>query len=618
MRAHVKGNLALLVIVGASLFCLSFTRANRLDMTTSSSYPVHNLDTGLNYATIQEAVDANQTVNGQRIGVDSGTYYEHVNIYKSLTLVGEERDLTIVDGNGTGSVIQISAGNVSVFNFTVRNAGKTWYGKGYPDSCVRGNGVAYVDVENNTLADAAVCAWFYSSSFVNVSGNIVSSATVMGIVGYTSSSMVMDQNLVENCGGIGLHLDGNSVNCNIVNNTVTNCLEGIELEKSAGNSVEGNRLLSDNASVVLNQCGGPNVLRENNMTSESYNLIVWGWAAEAFVQDIDTSNVANGKKVYYFVNSNNLTIDQQEHPDVGFLAIVNCTNMMIRDLDLSLNRDGLLIAKSASCSLMNITLSGNLGPFLYGGMTFFESNNNSVVNSRISNNTAGVCLYDSAGNTFYHNSFVNNSRQVVSDFHDPFSAPSGSHSINIWDNGFEGNYWSDYDGTDTNPDGIGDTPHVIDSNNTDDHPLMGEFYSFDLAWGTETYRVSMISNSTISNVTMLAWLSSPTEYLKPGQRYLWFSVTGEDNTTGFCRLVMPKSILNATSYVALVDGQPVNTTELPISNSTHAYLYFTYQQSTHEIIIVSEFPSILVLPLLTVATLTVVIGYKRKSIRSYA
>jgi hypothetical protein len=53
----------------------------------------------------------------------------------------------------------------------------------------------------------------------------------------------------------------------------------------------------------------------------------------------------------------------------------------------------------------------------------------------------------------------------------------------IWDNGYRsgGNYWSDYNGTDsykgqyqneTGSDGIGDTPYVIDANNTDNYPLM--------------------------------------------------------------------------------------------------------------------------------------------------
>ena len=52
--------------------------------------------------------------------------------------------------------------------------------------------------------------------------------------------------------------------------------------------------------------------------------------------------------------------------------------------------------------------------------------------------------------------------------------------MNIWDNGYPsgGNYWSDYNGTDANDDGIGDTAYVISENNKDVYPLMHPYMSF--------------------------------------------------------------------------------------------------------------------------------------------
>jgi hypothetical protein len=48
---------------------------------------VHNIDTGVNYGTIQEAIDAPETLNNHTIHVDAGTYYDTIVVDKSLNLV---------------------------------------------------------------------------------------------------------------------------------------------------------------------------------------------------------------------------------------------------------------------------------------------------------------------------------------------------------------------------------------------------------------------------------------------------------------------------------------------------------------------------------------------------
>ena len=41
-----------------------------------------------------------------------------------------------------------------------------------------------------------------------------------------------------------------------------------------------------------------------------------------------------------------------------------------------------------------------------------------------------------------------------------------------------GNYWDDYNGSDTNGDGIGETPYIIDGNNSDNYPLIERFENY--------------------------------------------------------------------------------------------------------------------------------------------
>jgi parallel beta-helix repeat protein len=82
------------------------------------------------------------------------------------------------------------------------------------------------------------------------------------------------------------------------------------------------------------------------------------------------------------------------------------------------------------------------------GIEIFSVGNNVVRGNTITDNGCGI-ISDTSGNRIYHNNFINNTDQAMD---------LGSST---WDYNDEGNYWSDYNGTDTNEDRIGDTPYVV-------------------------------------------------------------------------------------------------------------------------------------------------------------
>ena len=80
------------------------------------------------YPTIQEAINA--AVSGDTIYVRTGTYYENVVVNKTVSLIGENTEDTIIDGGGTGRVIFVTAVNVAISGFTIRNSGYDVYDAG--------------------------------------------------------------------------------------------------------------------------------------------------------------------------------------------------------------------------------------------------------------------------------------------------------------------------------------------------------------------------------------------------------------------------------------------------------------------------------------------------------
>jgi hypothetical protein len=78
-----------------------------------------------NYTTIQAAIDT--ALPGDTVYVYSGVYYEHIIINKSLSLVGESADTTVIDASAVGDAIQITADYVNLSGFNIVNSGNsTW------------------------------------------------------------------------------------------------------------------------------------------------------------------------------------------------------------------------------------------------------------------------------------------------------------------------------------------------------------------------------------------------------------------------------------------------------------------------------------------------------------
>ncbi|UCF07840.1 MAG: right-handed parallel beta-helix repeat-containing protein, partial [Thermoplasmata archaeon] len=124
-----------------------------IDGDSQDNYPmvhpygsVRNLDTGEIFFTIQAAIDDADTQNGHRIRVAADTYYENVVVNKLLTLIGEDRDKTIIDGGGSGDVVQIPSDWVNITGFTLKNGGS-----GSSDSGIELGNVQYCNITDNIV-----------------------------------------------------------------------------------------------------------------------------------------------------------------------------------------------------------------------------------------------------------------------------------------------------------------------------------------------------------------------------------------------------------------------------------------------------------------------------------
>lgn len=194
----------------------------------------------------------------------------------------------------------------------------------------------------------------------------------------------------------------------------------------------------------------------------------------------------------------------------------------------------------------------------YQGITVSYSSYNLIRSNIVENNSEGIMLFAGEGNRIYHNNLINNPGEVLD---------SGE---NTWDNGAEGNYWDDYNGTDLDGDGIGDT--YLPWRGVDYYPLMTPWTlvrTFYVAVNETDYPVSIYSNSTIASFNF-------THSLKQ----VSFNVTGPSGTLGFCNITIPKALLEGDLTVLVADELVMYTV---IENTTHTFTYFRYEHSTKKV-----------------------------------
>ncbi|KYK24452.1 hypothetical protein AYK24_06090 [Thermoplasmatales archaeon SG8-52-4] len=197
-----------------------------------------------NFSKIQDGIDLAKP--GDTIYVYNGTYFENIVIDKSITLIGENKESTIIDGRETGNVLKINADNVIVQNFTIQHSGLV-----YPNSGINlssDNNQIY----NNIIKNNYYGITLYHSSGNIIKGNIIKNDDHCGIYLSNSISNMISNNIImfHEFNGIGLYYssDNNSIQGNNLSN---NGFCSVNIRKSEGNNIVGNNISNNSIGIHL-------------------------------------------------------------------------------------------------------------------------------------------------------------------------------------------------------------------------------------------------------------------------------------------------------------------------------------------------------------------------------
>ena len=334
----------------------------------------------------------------------------------------------------------------------------------------------------------------------------------------------------------------------IKNMNITNFLIGINLERASNNTIVGNTISAFKGVALgkadYNQIIGNTVTDGYGVNGEgSNNLIISNHFSSGL------SGGGNGMGIYLYGNSRNNTISHNTIRHELSISLMQVQYNTISNNTIIGGSTGIILGESSNNLIFGNILkehadsrdgaldltSGSFGNIVLANQ--FEDN---VLAVSLGAAPIGTTVWNNVyDNTFSHNNFVNNVQNVyVAD-----GAP-----VNFWDDGEEGNYWSDYNGTDAEGDGVGDIPYSMDANNRDNHPLMNPI-NLRITDPTPT-KISIISPEKTTYAANDVYLTVAVDkpalwigYSLDGQTYATFS---ENNSvTG-----LSEGFHNVTFYVS--------------------------------------------------------------------
>lgn len=294
-----------------------------------------------------------------------------------------------------------------------------------------------------------------------------------GIILRSNASRIEGCN-VSGCAGSGVVVTGSGNT--IINSSITrNGQAGIEI-RGSNNTIQLNRInANDDCGILVygdgNIIEGNEILEnshdgmEGSASTISWNNISMSPGAGIELLNMSRWNVVEGNTIYGNIEcgieviesyENNISGNSLKGNGFGIKTERAANNLISSNRVTDGMEDGILISDESRCNVVRennasrnlgagVRVEGSkdnmiLGNSVHGnavGIDLSRSENNTVRGNRAMMNGMGIHLdIYSTGNTLYHNAMIDN-RQSASD-------SSVHYGRNMWDNGSEGNYYSDH------------------------------------------------------------------------------------------------------------------------------------------------------------------------------
>jgi len=439
---------------------------------------VFTVNLGRSSGTIYIKADGSIQGTDKIVSSNNVTYIFTDNINDSVVV--QRSNITI---NGNGYMLQGSGGgdgfslssveNVTIANTTIQNFDYGVHLNQVTESCITGN-----IIQHNIYYGL----WLYPATNITIAKNNISFNQNVGItLANAANNTMIDNNMTGNA-DYSIYFYQNSDNNTISTNLIANSQTGMYIVNDTNNKITNNNITNTGSYAINFNFGLNNLVRGNSITNCSMGVFVGGsnlHTSNFAIENNTISGSSFGIELSY-TTGNKIVENRISGTTASGCHVISSSNITIaRNTIVNSSSIGIQLSSSS-----NNNLTGNIVSSCSGcGIYTDYGSGNYITSNNITGNFWGINVISGSSNYIYHNSFLDNTHQVDTSF-------SG---VNYWDNGYPlpeggGNYWSDfktrypsvYDNKNglyqniTGSDTIWDGPYVIDSNNKDNYPLVGQ------------------------------------------------------------------------------------------------------------------------------------------------